>query len=218
MTTNSVGLRNNTSGAIVQTSGETVNHYCQPQAALDIGFFPYAGVSPAKWSAILARNPQQPNTVFIDENWTPASAYAGGSRQSIRQVLSSANLTAGSRQVTGAGWVNLPATAAAATVAPTDVPLTYCSGTIVMTAQAEQNALSSNRAFWRVRQRFYKNGGAPVLGAIEEYEVHDDIGIVPPTMAFAGTTPADVIQATVASSATLNVEYSVTFEISQVGA
>jgi len=204
---------NDYSGATVFNSGTQFNHCYQTAGALDIGFYPYYGNSPTNWPALIVRQPQS-GDVFSKKEWSTAIAYYGGSMQEFNDVLASATVT-GTRAGDGLGWTGLAA-GASASIGNTDIPGVYGCGIITMTVQTYDGTATS---FWKIKQRYYKNGVSCVLSSyVDEETVCDNIGVVTaPIMNLTGTFPNDQVQATVYGRPSGDgLNYSVHFEIEHV--
>ena len=217
--TNSVqALRVGVNGKDITNSGMTVNHWGNAYGALDIGFNPIAGTSPAPWHGLILRdpNPSIPDTRYAGWNWTTALGPWNGFRQEWQAIPGSIGYPQQKCSRT-AGWHGFTAGTTNAVVAVMDAG--YCAASILtVSVLAAVNGAEQTEARWKWRQRLYYpgTGGVIVFGAVEELEVWDDIGLTTPALAVTGAAPNCSVTITCYSWASAGVAYSVVLDLEQV--
>lgn len=216
------GLPNSISGLSVFNSGTTINHYNNGAAALDIGFYPYAGIAPANSPAFLIRQPNEAQPNFSSKEWTTTTAYWGGSFQEYDNVISAnTGNTSGARHTVSLGWVSVNGGVVDGyNIGNLAIPDVVGSGTITAIVQAERSSLESANAFWKIKQRYYQFSGSITLGSVDEIESYDGIGLTIPIIVLTGAFGSTIAQCTVYSNITggLTTTYSVKLELDHLGA
>jgi len=210
-------------GLSIYTSGTSVNHFGRAVGALDIGFFPNAGWSPPNFPAIIVRNPNPASSqyVFHARTWSPVSSeLAGGSMQVWDNVFNDAWGYVGGQDAKSISVATLAANASAVQIGGLSIPQPYwtSSGVVEMVVNATTSYHSpAASSYWRVRQRYLYNGSSCTLGAVDEIETCDNIGLTTPSMVVSGTYPSFVMNATVYSSTAVQVSYSAVFKTQMEG-
>jgi len=195
-----------------QIPGTSINHYQKLAASLDVG----VALNTTETPTFVTRLPNTlsyPNAYYSYQSYTGAGGtFTGGSLQKYDNVLSSVSVdfsggSAGARVGMGLGWNYISIGGSNITLAPTNIPSSFCAGVIKMTVQAALVEYENVNAFWKITQKFYKTSLGISFGTLEEYEYNDPIGLTVPTMAFIGTYPSyknpgtQQVQATVYSYA-----------------
>ena len=114
----------------------------------------------------------------------------------------------------------MAANSGSAQIGATDIPSISGSGTITMIVTVTKTADNSIMSNWTIKQKYYRNGGAALIGSTPDEEIIDDnIGLTKPTMSFIGTYPSTPIQVVCNISAhiTLSTSWAVKFIIDSVG-
>lgn len=209
-------LPNNVGSQTVHTGGTTVNHTVQSAGALDVGYYPLAGTSPAAWPAILVRDPLS-GTVFYQKSWTPLSGFGEyyGVATDVTDISNSLQVVV-ARRANSIAWDSLAPSGTDTGIGLTPLPSNvYTAGSILMQVSALDTA-TGNMARWSVRRLFSGSGSVASLGQVVEAETFDAIGLTPPIMVLSGVAGAQNISASIYGGAHA-CYFNVVFDLDGLG-